>query len=263
MNSLQKKADSFHSLHVRGAPLVLCNVWDAGSAKAVAGAGARAIATSSWAVAAAQGCADGERLPVEFVLSNASRIVQATSLPVSVDIESGYGTGAEEVADTVRSLLEVGVVGCNIEDRFPESGGLRTIAQQVERIRAARAAAAEVGVRFFINARTDVFLESSVEQHSRALVDVALGRGMAYAEAGADGLFVPGLNDPELVRELCDRSGLPVNVMLSDLEAGRGPWVSAGVARVSYGPAPYLQAMRAWGEQVRRVSGTPAPAGPV
>lgn len=247
MNSLQKKADSFHSLHVRGTPLVLCNVWDAGSAKVVADAGAHAIATSSWAVAAAQGYGDGERLPREFVLSNASRIVQATALPVSVDIESGYGTSAEEVADTVRSLLEVGVVGCNIEDRLPQSGGLRSIAQQVERIRAARAAADASGVRLFINARTDVFLETAAEHHSRALVDVALGRGIAYAEAGADGLFVPGLNDPELVRELCDRSGLPVNVMLGDLQADRGQWGTAGVARVSYGPAPYLHAMRELG----------------
>ena len=250
MSSLQEKASLFHSLHVRDTPLVLHNVWDAGSAKAVAAAGARAIATSSWAVAAAQGCADGERLPKELILGNASRIVQSTSLPVSIDIESGYGGSAGAVGDTVRALLEVGVVGCNIEDRLPDSGGLHGIAQQVERIRAARAVAAGVGVRFFINARTDVFLETPVERHSRALVDVAVGRGVAYADAGADGLFVPGLSDPELVRELCARSGLPVNVMLSDLRGGRGPWVAAGVARVSYGPAPYLEVMRALAGQV-------------
>ena len=251
MSSLQEKANLFHSLHVRGAPLVLCNVWDAGSAKAVADAGARAIATSSWAVAAAQGCGDGEQLPMEFVLSNARRIVQATGLPVSIDIESGYGRSAEGVGDMVRALLEVGVVGCNIEDRLPESGGLRPIALQVERIRAARAVAAGMGVRFFINARTDVFLETGAAHHSRTLVDVALGRGIAYAEAGADGLFVPGLSDPELVRELCERSGLPVNVMLSDPVADRGWWSSAGVARVSYGPVPYLLAMRVLAGQVR------------
>jgi len=121
----------------------------------------------------------------------------------------------------------------------------------VERIRAARAAADGVGVRFFINARTDVFLETAAAHHSRALVDVALGRGMAYAEAGADGLFVPGLNDPELVGELCERSGLPVNVMLRDPAAELGQWSSAGVARVSYGPALYLHAMRAVAGQVR------------
>src|SRR5262249_27925549 len=104
MGSQQEKADVFHSLHVRGRPLVLCNVWDAGSAKAVTAAGARAIATGSWAVAAAHGYGDGERLPLTLALANAARIVQNTPLPVSIDIESGYGVTANEVASTVRSL---------------------------------------------------------------------------------------------------------------------------------------------------------------
>src|SRR5689334_11602776 len=133
MGTQQEKANLFHSLHVRGAPLVLCNVWDAGSAKAVAAAGARAIASTSWAVAAAHGCTDGEQLPLELALANAARIVQATQLPVSIDIESGYGASADGVANTVQSLLAVGAVGCNIEDSFPENGRLRPIAQQAER----------------------------------------------------------------------------------------------------------------------------------
>jgi 2-methylisocitrate lyase-like PEP mutase family enzyme len=252
MSSLQERAQLFHSLHVRGTPLVLCNVWDAGSAKAVAAAGAHAIATSSWAVAAAQGCADGEQLPMDLVLANASRIVQTTPLPVSIDIESGYGASAGEVANTVRSLLDLGAVGCNIEDRMPGNGRLLTITRQVERLRAARAVADGTDVRLFINARTDVFLETPAEQHSRALIAVALERAKAYAEAGADGLFVPGLKDPELVRELCDGSPLPVNVMLNDLQAGLSQWLAAGVARLSYGPAPYLHAMQALGEQASR-----------
>ena len=151
MSSLQEKASLFHSMHVRGTPLLLCNVWDAGSAKAVTGAGARAIGTSSWAVAAAHGGADGERVPMDLVLGNASRIVQATTLPVSIDIESGYGASPGEVANTVRSLLDVGAVGCNIEDRLAENGRLRTVAEQVERLRAARGVVAGSGVRLFIN----------------------------------------------------------------------------------------------------------------
>ncbi len=253
MSSLQEKAGLFHSLHVRGTPLVLCNVWDAGSAKAVTAAGARAIGTSSWAVAAAHGCGDGERLPVDLVLGNASRIVQATTLPVSIDIESGYGASANEVANTVRSLLEVGAVGCNIEDRLPENGRLRAVAEQVERLRAARSVAAGAGVRLFINARTDVFFETPAERHSRAVVAVALERAKAYAEAGADGLFVPGLKDLELVRVLCDGAPLPVNIMLDDAQASPGQWGRTGVARLSYGPVPYLQAMQAVGELTRKI----------
>jgi 2-methylisocitrate lyase-like PEP mutase family enzyme len=252
MSSLQEKARLFHSLHVRGTPLLLCNVWDAGSAKAVTAASARAIATSSWAVAAAHGCADGERLPMDLVLANASRIVQATTLPVSIDIESGYGASPSEVANTVRSLLDVGAVGCNIEDRIAENGRVRTVPQQVERLGAARGIAAGAGVRLFINARTDVFFETPAEQHSRALIAAAIERAKAYAEAGADGLFVPGLKEPELVRELCDGSPLPVNIMLDDTQASPGQWASSGVARLSYGPAPYLQAMRALGEEARK-----------
>lgn len=256
MSSQREKASLFHSLHVRGAPLVLCNVWDAGSANAVTAAGARAIATSSWAVAAAQGYADGERLPMELALANARRIVHATPLPVSVDIESGYGASPGEVADTVRSLLEVGAVGCNIEDRLPENGPLRAIPLQAERLSAARAVAAEGGVRLFINARTDVFFETPAEQHSRALVAVALERAKAYADAGADGLFVPGLEDPELIRELCDGSPLPVNIMLDDLQTSPAVWEPTGIARLSYGPAPYLQARQTLSEQARRMFST-------
>ena len=252
MSSLQERASLFHSLHVRGTPLLLCNVWDAGSAKAVTAAGGRAIATSSWAVAAAHGCADGERLPMDLVLANASRIVQSTALPVSIDIESGYGASSSEVANTVRALLEVGAVGCNIEDRIAENGRLRAVDQQVERLGAARGTAAGIGIRLFINARTDVFFETPAEQHSRALIAVALERAKAYAEAGADGLFVPGLKEPGLVRELCDGSPLPVNIMLDDTQGSRAQWAAMGVARLSYGPAPYLEAMRALGAEARQ-----------
>lgn len=253
MGSQSEKANLFHSLHVRGRPLILCNVWDAGSAKAVAAAGAHAIASGSWAVAAAQGYSDGERLPVELALANACRIVHATTLPVSIDIESGYGVSAGDVGNTVRSLLDAGAVGCNIEDSLPEDGRLRTIAQQVERLSAARGGATARAVRLFINARTDIFFEVPAEQHSSEVVAVALQRAKAYADAGADGLFVPGLKDPKLIRELCDESPLPVNIMLDDTTVSVTQLASIGVARISYGPAPYLLATRALGECARKL----------
>jgi len=253
MVNQQEKADLFQSLHVRGKPLTLCNVWDAGSAKAVAAAGARAIATGSWAVAAAHGYTDGEQLPLALVLANAGRIVRTTSLPVSVDIETGYGTNPDEVANTVRSLLSVGAVGCNIEDSFPENGRLRPIADQAERLNTARRVAAEAGVRLFINARTDIFFETPETQHSRVSVAAALERSKAYAAAGADGLFVPGLKNRELIRELCEASPLPVNIMLDDAKARAAAFASLGVARLSFGPAPYLLAMEAVGACAREM----------
>src|SRR5690242_15489167 len=114
-----EKARLFHSLHVRGQPLVLFNAWDAGSARAVAEAGARAIATGSWSVAAANGFADGEKLPFALALDNLRRIVGAVALPVTIDLESGYGDAPEAVAATIAAALEAGAVGCNVEDSYP------------------------------------------------------------------------------------------------------------------------------------------------
>ena len=253
MESQQKKASLFHSLHTRGSPLILCNVWDAGSAKAIAGVGARALASSSWAVAAANGYADGERVPPDLAFSNAARIVQATPLPVSIDIESGYGASASDVANTVRSVLDAGAVGCNIEDSFPEDGRLRPIEQQVERLTAARGMASSAAIRLFLNARTDVFFTAPADQHSRTMVAAALERARAYAAAGADGLFAPGLKDVELIRELCEGSPLPVNIMLDDTKASVARLASLKIARLSYGPAPYLLAMQTLADRAREM----------
>jgi 2-methylisocitrate lyase-like PEP mutase family enzyme len=255
MGSQQEKADLFRSLHVRGSPLVLYNVWDAGSAKAVASAGARALASSSWAVAAAHGYADGERLPRDLAFSNAARIAQATPLPVSIDIESGYGASSTDVAGTMRSVLDAGAVGCNLEDSFPDDGRLRPIEQQVQRLRAARDSAWVAAVRLFLNARTDVFFSTPPERHSRALVAAALERARAYAAAGADGLFVPGLRDAELIRELCEASPLPVNIMLDDTTTSAAKLAALNVARLSYGPSPYLLAMQALAGHAREMFG--------
>lgn len=115
---------------------MLFNIWDAGRARAVAASGAVAIATGSWSVAAANGYADGEHVPLDLLIENLSRIVRATDLPVTVDIESGYGRTAGVVAETVACTIEAGAIGCNLEDSFPESGTLRDVAEQVERIRA-------------------------------------------------------------------------------------------------------------------------------
>jgi 2-methylisocitrate lyase-like PEP mutase family enzyme len=237
------KAHALRALHAPGAPLVLFNCWDAGSAKAVAAAGARAVATASWAVAAANGYADGEQLPRDLAIANIGRIARAVALPVTADLERGYGDTPIEVADTVAQAIRAGAVGCNLEDGSA-TGGLRPAADQAQRLQAARDAANRLDIPLFINARTDGFLLAAPDAHDAALLDATLARARLYAAHGADGLFVPGLVDAALIERLVRASPLPVNLMAA---AGTPPLATLralGVARLSHGPGPYLQAMR-------------------
>lgn len=243
MTDKAARADLFRALHVPGRPLVLFNVWDAGSAKAVAEAGAAALATGSWSVAAAHGFADGEALPLELAVANLARIVAATGLPVSIDLESGYGAGPRDVGRTVELAAGAGAVGCNIEDSFPTDGSLRRLGEAAERVAAARAAFDRAGVRGFVNARTDVFFQGTPGTHDGAVADSALERARAYAGAGADGLFVPGLVDAALIARVVEGSPLPVNVMVGPGTPPMAELAARGVSRVSHGPGPYRLAM--------------------
>ena len=242
--SRNEAARAFHALHVPGEPLVLFNAWDAGSARAVAGAGAKAIATGSWSVAAANGFDDGERLPLTLVMDNLRRIVASVALPVTVDLESGYGEAPDAVAATVGAALEAGAVGCNLEDSFPADGRLRAVADQVARLAAVRRAVEAAGVALFLNARTDVFFQKPAAEHDSAMVDDALQRARAYADAGASGLFVPGLVDEALIARVAEASPLPVNVMAMPGVPSRARLAALGVARISHGPGPYRGAMQ-------------------
>lgn len=243
MNTLQEKAAIFHQAHVKGNPLVLVNVWDAGSAQAIQSTGATAIATGSWSVAAAHGEPDGEAMPFQLVLANLARITKSVELPVTLDIEGGYGRSASAVKENVSHVIHHGAVGINIEDQLPDGAGLYDVEEQCLRLSAAREAAEQAGIPLFINARTDIFLQNAPERHNHALLEEALIRSKAYAEAGASGLFVPGLQNQQLIQELCERSSLPVNVMVTSHETSPKQLGVLGVARVSYGPYPYLQAM--------------------
>lgn len=251
MTDQTRKADQFQALHVRGKPLILFNIWDAGSAKAVAAAGARALATGSWSVANANGFADGEHLPLATAIDNLRRIVKVTDLPVTVDLESGYGATPAEVGETVGQAIAAGAIGCNLEDSFPADGTLRPTADQAERIRAVRRAADAARIPFFINARTDVFFQRDSELHDDAMVDAALERGRAYAQAGASGLFVPGLDRIALIKRVAGASPLPVNIMIGSKSPPVSELAQSGVARVSHGPGPYLLAMKALEEAAR------------
>lgn len=229
---------AFAALHRPGQPLVLHNAWDAGSARTVAESGALAVGTSSLAVAGAQGFADGEAMPLDLALGIAARIVAAVEVPVTVDFEGGYAVEPEEVARNVARLAEAGAAGLNLEDRVVGGEGLHPAALQAERIAAAK------GAGLFVNARTDLFLQAPVEEHA-GLLDAAAERAAAYAAAGADGFFVPGLMDLGLIAEMVRRTALPLNVMAMGEASSVADLAGAGVARVSRGPGPWLGAMQA------------------
>lgn len=244
-SSQRQRADAFRTLHVRGRPVVLYNVWDAGSARAVAVAGAQALATGSWSVASAHGWEDGERVPLEFALANVRRIVASVEQPLTMDLESGYGTTAAEVGRTITAAIEAGAIGCNLEDSQPATGALRDAGSQMERLASARQAADASGTPFFINARTDHFLIAPREQHDARLVEAALERARRYADTGADGFFVPGLVDAALIGRVVEGSPLPVNVMAAPGAPPIERLRELGVARISHGPGPYRKLMKA------------------
>jgi len=246
-----QKATRFAELHVKGTPLTLYNVWDAGSARAVERAGASAIATSSWSVAEAQGYRDGEDLPIELARQIVERIVATVDVPVTADFEGGYTDDDAALADNVTRLLDTGIVGINFEDREVKGAGLYDAERQATRISAIRKAADMAGVALFINARTDLFLGQGNEPS--ATVDEAVNRSKAYADAGASGFFIPGLQEEALIARICEESALPINVMVMDGVPDNDRLAQIGVARISYGPIPYLHAMSAVQEQAARL----------
>ncbi|MEG3123727.1 isocitrate lyase/PEP mutase family protein [Sphingomonas sp. GB1N7] len=227
---------TFKALHVPGDPVILYNAWDVGSARAVADAGANAIATGSLSVAAAQGFDDGEAMPLDLALAGAARIAGAVALPVTIDFEGGYAVDPDEVGANVARLAATGAIGCNFEDQVIGGEGLYSIEAQAARIAGARAA---VGEAFFINARTDIFLQAPRETHSEEMIEAAIVRAQAYEAAGASGFFAAGLADLTLVEMLCAGTDLPVNLIPLPGGPDVAALAAAGVARISYGPRPY------------------------
>jgi len=245
------KAKKFTRLHVKGSPLILYNAWDAGSAKAIVQAGAKVIATSSWAVADAQGYDDGEKIPKTQVEEIIAGIVEAVPVPVTVDFEGGYSDDDSELTKNVAKLLHVGVIGINFEDRIVQGTGLYETDRQAKRIAAIRKAAQGKGVDLFINARTDLFLGSKGDPAK--YVDEAIERAKAYADAGASGFFIPGLLKEPLIEHIVENVTLPVNVMYMVGAPSNARLAKLGVSRVSYGAEPYARAMEAVAKDATRV----------
>ena len=232
-------------------PLVLANVWDAGSARVVAQAGFPAIATSSAGVAWSMGYADGENISRGEMLSVVARIAAAVDLPVTADLEAGYGVPPEAVAETVRGALRVGAVGANVEDSVAGTAELLEFELSVDRIRAGRAAAEEAGVPFVINARTDGF-HGGVDDPFTETVR----RANAYFEAGAGCAFVPFVRDAATIARLVDAIDGPVNVLAGALSPTLPELREMGVARVSIGGLFSLMAYSSVREACRELGGT-------
>ncbi|MFK7829573.1 MAG: isocitrate lyase/phosphoenolpyruvate mutase family protein [Congregibacter sp.] len=239
----EEKAQRFRALHSKSEPIVLYNIWDAGSTRAVTDAGAKAIATGSWSVAAANGYQDGQKMPLDLALGVASMIVASTDLPVTVDFEGAYASHPKDVAHNVALLMQTGAVGLNFEDQIVGGQGIHSIETQTARIQAARDVARIGDAPAVINARTDLFLQENDARKHVDLVADAINRANAYSDAGADCFFIPGLVDTTLIGEICATVALPVNVMVADINTDLSSIVKTGVARISFGPAPYFAAM--------------------
>ncbi|HTH67692.1 MAG TPA: isocitrate lyase/phosphoenolpyruvate mutase family protein [Rhodanobacter sp.] len=223
------KAHAFRDMHDRNSILLLPNAWDAGSARLFAQRGFAAVATTSGGVAWSLGCADGEQAPVAEVVAAIARITRVVDVPVTADIEAGYGDTPAAVGDTVRAVIEAGAVGVNLEDGRHD--GLRDCAEAAERIAGARAAATAAGVPIVINARVDCWITPAADETVR-FAD-AVRRARAYLAAGADCIYPIGLGDPAVLAALVKTIDAPVNVGARPGMPGLAELARIGVARVS------------------------------
>jgi 2-methylisocitrate lyase-like PEP mutase family enzyme len=241
---MTNRAARFRALHTAADPLVLVNAWDPASARIVAASGAPAIATTSAGVAWTLGAPDGDTLPRDRALEHLARIVHAVpdDLPVTADIESGFGATPADVAETIRGVIAAGAIGVNLEDTARDGGpALRDIAGQQARLEAARAAADDAGVELYINARVDTYFQGRPEE--------TLARAEAYLAAGASGIFVPGVADADTIGALAKAIPAPLNVLAQPGTPPVAELAALGVARVSLGSwiaqAAYALTLRA------------------
>ncbi|HEU5450394.1 MAG TPA: isocitrate lyase/phosphoenolpyruvate mutase family protein, partial [Terriglobales bacterium] len=240
--------ETLRALHRSGPPLLLINVWDVAGARIVEELGYPALATSSAAIANALGYADGQQIRRDEMLAVVARIAAAVKVPVTADMEAGYGSTPEAMADTVRAMLAAGAVGLNLED--VENEKFVPLERQVAKIRALREAGAAAGVPLVINARTDVYLHPGCPESND--YDEAVRRTKAFRAAGADCVFVPGLVDLALIQRLLRHSPGPINILATPKAPPLRQLFDAGVRRISTGSGPYRAAMA----MLRRIAST-------
>ena len=240
--SQAEKARKLLALHHGPRILVLPNVWDVASARIVEDAGFPAIATTSAGVANSLGYPDGQQISRDEMLEVVARIVRAVSVPVTADMEAGYGETPEDLAQTAIALIETGAVGCNIEDCPKEaSGELFPVDLQQKKLRAMLAAGEKLGVHLVINARTDVYLEGIGDPATR--LERTAERLNAYREAGAESLFAPGVKDAETIGKLVRAVKGPLNILASLGALSVAELEKLGVARISCGSGPMRASM--------------------
>ena len=229
MASQQKRAAEFRRLHKGPKILVLANCWDAGSARLIESLGARAIATTSAGVAWALGYPDGDALPLDLLIAAVAGITRVIKVPLTIDMEGGYGKTPNAVGAAVGKVIDAGAIGMNIEDGGSSPDLLCRKIEQVKRT------AKRKGVDFFVNARTDVYLRELVPPAKRVVETLA--RAKRYRDAGADGLFVPGAAQPAEIRSITAAAGLPVNLLAWPGLAPAAELQKLGVRRLSAGSA--------------------------
>ena len=245
MSDLQsqiEKANAFRAMHRGSSPLLLANAWDVASARLVEEAGFGAVATSSGGIAFSLGYSDGQRIPPEEMLARIGRIARAVKVPVTADVESGYGNRPEDAARTALAVIEAGAVGMNLEDASGDAQHpLVELALQLEKIRGVREAALKSKVLLVLNARTEVYLLNLGPPEKR--YEQALQRLVAFRDAGADCVFAPGLKDGETIRRLVQDLKCPVNILAGPGSPSVQELQTFGVARVSLGSGPMRAAL--------------------
>ena len=234
MSSQREKAEKFRALHQTPLPLVLVNAWDVVSARIVEVLGFSAVATTSAGVAWAEGFADGERISRDHMLARVKRIAQAVQVPLTADLEGGYGYTVRDADATARGAIEAGAVGLNFEDAHPEENSLIDIELQAARIAAIHDVATKLNVPLVINARTDVYLADIGDNDTWRLQET-IRRGNEYLRAGADVVFVPGVTDEPTIKTLAASIGGPINVLAGASTPSIARLRDLGVARVSVG----------------------------
>ncbi len=246
---LLQKANALRALHHTGKVLLLPNVWDVASARIIEEAGFPAIATTSAGIAFSLGYPDGQKISRHEMLAHVARIARSVKVPVTADVEAGYGERPEDAAETAREVIAAGAVGMNFEDGTDDpQHPLIDLPLQLERIRAIREVAEKSAVPIVLNARTDVYLVQVGSPDSR--YDHALRRLRAYRDVGADCVFLPGLRDPETIKQFVKDVQCPLNILAGPGSPSITELEKLGVARVSLGSAP----MRATLGLLRRIA---------
>lgn len=241
----KEKAAALLALHHGDTPLILPNIWNPIGARVLEAHGHPAVATASAALSNSLGYADGERISRSTLVDCLARIAACVDVPLTADIETGFGECIGELEETLSLVLDAGVVGINLEDGMTEEGALRPIAAQRQRIAAARRVAKANGVHLVINARIDCFLSGLYPDRSDALDEVAI-RARAYREAGADCIYPCGPGDEETVRMLRDRIEAPINILGSAGAAPLAVMKAIGVNRISLGPHVFRSCLQSF-----------------